>query len=118
MFCSTMEKIVMMKNHHQGERVQKRHIKGETRVQTEIATIVKMGTHQEEIQLFHVEVLLTLKEKAVQNSQEIIDEVAVLPTMLRTTLISRKNYNFRFQEARIHGKAKVRRRLKGGQDEL
>jgi len=85
----------MMKNHHQRERVQKRHIKGETRVQTEIATIVKMGTHHEEIQLFHVEVLLTLKETVVQNSQEIIDE-----------------------EARIHGKAKVRHRLKGGQDEL
>ena len=109
----------MMKNHHQGERVQKRHIKEETQVQNEIATTVKMGTHQEEIQLFHVEVLLTLKEKVVQNSQEIIDEVAVLPTILRTTLISRKkNYNFRFQEARIHGKAKVRHRLKGGQDEL
>ena len=108
----------MMKN-HQGERVQKRHIKGETRVQTEIAMTVKMVTHQEEIQLFHVEVLLTLKETVVQNSQEIIDEVmAVLPTMLPTTLISRKNYNFRFQEARIHGKAKVRHRLKGGQDEL
>ena len=108
----------MMKNHHQGERVQKRHIIEETQVQNEIATTVKMDTHQEEIQHFHVEVLHTLKEKVVQNSQEIIDEVAVLPTILRTTLISRKNYNFRFQEARIHGKAKVRRRLKGGQDEL
>ena len=109
----------MMKNHHQGERVQKRHIKGETRVQTEIAMTVKMGTHQEEIQLFHVEVLLTLKEKVVQNSQEIIDEVmSVLPTILRTTLISQKKHNFHFQEARIHVKAKVRHRLKGGQDEL
>ena len=76
---------------HQGERVQKRHIKGETRLQNEIATIVKMVTHQDEIQLFHEEVLLTLKETVVRNSREIIDEVmSVFPTMLRTNLISRK----------------------------
>ena len=81
----------MMKNHHQGERVQKRHIIEETQVQNEIATTVKMDTHQEEIQHFHVEVLLTLKEKVVQNSQEIIDEVmAVLPTILRNPNFTKK----------------------------